>query len=185
MREEESAKGQQGKQIPWSQFASQLLGLVLGFEAGSTAHSSSLLWEEEKEDPLLLSILPPVPTHLTSPAPRQRAKGSSPAAVSQPSLPPRPCHASPAAAGRGYPYPTFPSLLSWRGVLSQESALQVGTCSLAQEPKAFTFSLFVFILGLPDAEGDVEGDVVREWWLERPWGWWDVGHILLRCSSLC
>lgn len=40
LREEEAARGQQGKQIPRRQFASQLLGLVLGSEPRSTACSS-------------------------------------------------------------------------------------------------------------------------------------------------
>lgn len=50
--EEEAAKGQRGRQIPRRQFASQLLGLVLGSEPGSPAHSSTLLWEEGKEGPI-------------------------------------------------------------------------------------------------------------------------------------
>lgn len=91
---EESAKGQQGKQIPWRQFASQLLGLVLGSEPGSTTHSSTLLWEEEKEGSLLLPISASGPTHLTldstPPAPRQGAEESFPAPLTNlpgPSLP--------------------------------------------------------------------------------------------------
>lgn len=65
LRKEEAAKGQHGKQIPRRQYASQLLGLVSGSGPESTAHSSALLWEENKEGPLLLTI--PLPALLTSP----------------------------------------------------------------------------------------------------------------------
>lgn len=64
LRKEKAAKGQQGKQIPRRQFASQLFGLVLGSGPGTTAHSSTLLWEEGKESPT--AVAQPGPTQLTS-----------------------------------------------------------------------------------------------------------------------
>ena len=63
LKKGKAAKGQQGKQIPRRQFASQLLGLILGSGPGTTAHSSTLLWEEGKESST--AVAQPGPTHLT------------------------------------------------------------------------------------------------------------------------
>lgn len=110
--EKEAANGQQGKQIPRRQFASQLLGLVLGSGPGSTARSSALLWEEDKESPTAVAHPTPWPCSphlaLIPPAPRQGLQ-DPPCWLTQHSQPLRPCHASQAAARRGCPTPPSPA----------------------------------------------------------------------------
>lgn len=112
------------------------------FRIWAREHSTLIcpLMGRRQGGPTVVAHSTPCPTHLTSaltpPTPRQGAKDSpllpapSPASLPGPAMP---AHFS-----------QPPSL--WGEGFLRSRAPQVGTCSVAPEPKAFDFSLFVFIL---------------------------------------
>lgn len=131
----EGSQGPAGVTDSQRQFASQLLGLVLGSDARDySTLFHSLMGRGRK------------PTAVTSSAPLTTPLYSPPPA---PSHLPRPCHTSPAAAGEAAPTPTLPGLLpSSRLELAQESGSPGWDLLSSSRAKAFTFSWFVSAFGL-------------------------------------
>lgn len=143
------------------QFASQLLGLVLGSGPGSTTHSSTLLWEKGKEGPIAIAHPTPwlYPLHLCTYNPRSQTRESSLLPSLSPDSLPGPAMLVQQPQQEATPTPSFPAPLSPVG--RAFSGVGLSRLGLALQPKSQkALRSCLFSCSVSQVKGNVEGKVV-------------------------